>query len=55
MRSTSSALAAGSALKLGEFAQTLFDVFAMGFLAAFASLLGASIVGALIVLLIFCF
>jgi hypothetical protein len=34
----------------GEVAQTLFDIFAVGFLAAFASLLGLSIVGALFIL-----
>jgi hypothetical protein len=43
-------MAARSALESGEVAQTLFDIFAVGFLAAFASLLGLSIVGALFIL-----
>jgi hypothetical protein len=46
-------MSASSALESGKLAQSLFDIFVVGFLAAFASLLGLSIVGAFVIL-IFC-
>jgi hypothetical protein len=48
--STRFLMSARSAFESGKLAQTLFDIFAVGFLAAFASLLGLSIVGALFIL-----
>lgn len=46
-----SAIAARSALKGCDVAHALFDVFAVGFLAAFASLFGFAIIAAFVVLL----
>lgn len=41
-----------ASLEIGKLAQAAFDVFAVGFLAAFASLLGVSIAGAFFILVL---
>lgn len=51
--STRALMSARSSLERGNVAQALFDIFAVGFLSAFASLLGLAIVAAPVAILFF--